>query len=233
MTRIISTAFATTIVVALTAHTGYGQCLFEHPGKAKKVQVELTQAMVPCDNLGGISPNTTTEYGFPACTPPETFNELNGDPADGWHWGEKSSGKLLLKAAKKDQSGLGLDGDTATDGGADNPENIGDVQVKLKLRNVVDQTGDMASGAGSLTILVRATFKDRLNGELTTDLLPWSLPFTMVNGKATLKSSLNFAGDTGGVEPLPRCASLEIVAIQVIDVNGNAFAVPGVFIAPL
>jgi len=238
MAKTVSTALAVIILVGLTAHTGYSQCSFEHPGKAKKLQFELTQAMHVCGPIcGGFSgstmPNTVTEYGFDACTPPETFNDIGGAPADGWLWNSKSSGKLLLKTAKKDASGLGLDGDTATDGGADNPEDIGDVQVKLKLSNVVELGGGLADGEGSLTVTMRATFPDRLNGDLTTDLLFWTFPVTLVNGKAKLKSSLNFAHDGLAIPPLPRCASLEFVGAQVRDENGAAFAVPGLFIAAL
>ncbi len=235
MTRIISTAFAAVIVVGLTAQIGYGQCAFEHPEKAKKFQVALTQSMFPCGVAsGGGPPNATTEDGIDACGPPETFNEVAGTPDDGWQWNSKSKGTLLLKTAKKDQSGLGLDGDTDTDGGADNPADIGDVQVRLKLSNIVDQTGLLANGSGILTILVRATYRDRLNGELTPIDIPLLLTFDLVNGKTTLKSSANFPLDTlSGVAPLPRCASLEIIGIQVLDANGNSFAAPGLFLARL
>ncbi len=234
MTRIISTAFAVAFVVGLTVQSSHGQCVFERTDKAKKFQAELTQAMRLCGALpGGAIPNATSEDGIPACAPPTTFNQLLGSPVDGWRWGEDASGKVLLKAEKKDRSGLGLDGDTATDGGADNPEDIGDVQLKLKLSDVVDLNGQLANGSGLLTIAVRTTFNDRLNGDLTLVDVAWSVPVALVNGKASLKSSLNFARDLVGAAPLPRCASLEVASIQVLDPNGAVFAVPGIFIVPL
>ncbi len=202
-------------------------CGFEHPKKAKETRSSLVQAYVSCGNAGGNPINDTTESGVPSCSPPETFADQNGAPANAWHWNYlKAQGDVSFKAAKNkiDNPVLNPEDDTA------------DVAVQLKLKGLIDAAGDV-SGTGTLNTLSRATLRDRQGtGNDTSDDVAMTVidfsapfPFDVIDGKAKLKTSANVVLNGIGTS-LPKCTSIEVLDINVVDENGDRFASMGTFL---
>jgi hypothetical protein len=209
------------IASGANAQTSTDECGFEHPKQAKKSQISLVQAFVSCGNPGGNAPNDTTEGGVPSCSPPQTYNQQDGTPPNGWQWDEtKGSGTVVFQAAKnKVVSPLNPPDDTA------------DLAVSLKLKGVVDAAGP-ASGPGTLSTLSRATLRDRQgtpgnHGDdvpMTVIDFPAPFGFNLVNGAVNLKTTANTILNGIGQNGLPHCTSIELVDVSVVDENGNRFA---------
>lgn len=214
---------AVAVALAVTAGPANAGCDYEHPRKAKDFQCSLVQAFVSCGNPGGNTPNTTTASGVPGCTPPETFNQGAGSPINGWQWWEQRSvGKLQFR-------------EISGNFGA----NTRDLKVKMRLRRILNGTGGLASGSGTLSTLARTTMEDTVvtapgkGTDMTIIDFPAPFSFAMTNGNASLTTSANTLIAGLGLDPLPGCTSLEVVSLQVLDPNGNPFAVCGVFMKNL
>lgn len=239
MKRHLLVALAAVLTVGFAASLAQAQCSFEHPKKAVKLQSNLVQAFVSCGNVGGNSPNTNTEGGVPTCQPPETFNEQQGSPANGWLWTEdKSQGKVSFKA--KAVCTAVSTGTTLPPCNPASPLNTGppasaDLEVKLDLKAVEDtlSAGDGANGSGSMATSARATLDDRAAGDMTVIDFPADFPFNLVDGKAKLKTSADALLNAISQPGLPPCSSIEVVSITVKDENGNGFANMGTFLPPL
>jgi hypothetical protein len=228
--------------LGLSASVARAQCGFEHPVKAKKLQANLVQAMVSCGNPGGNAVNDNTEGGVPSCSPPETFNEQAGSPANGWLWDEtRSSGMLRLQAKT---SPYPASNDTTLPPPCANPllcpAGAVDLFVGLRLKAILDAAGP-ANGTGTLATVARATINDRGTDGMAgtgddTDMtivdFPAGFPFTLENGKTNLKSSAAALLNAIGQKSLPSCSSIEVVAVSVLDENGNGFASIGTFLDP-
>ena len=207
----VAVAAAVTIL-GCTATAASAQCAFERPRKAKKVLGELVQAFLPCDGA-----NTATESGLPSCGPPETFNELHGNPPSGWRWGPRSAGAFEFRSS----------GNKVVDA-MNPPEDSSDVKVQLKLKDIEDVAGD-ADGTGVLVALLRVTLDDRAGGDMTAVDIPVDFAVDVVGGKAKLKTTVNvFLNDAHDLPGLPACASVEFEFVGVADVNGTLFGVPGI-----
>jgi hypothetical protein len=221
--HVLRAALAAIFVVAAVCGAG-AQCAFEHPKKAREFEASLVQAFNGCgDYCGGeCSPDTETEGGVPACGPPETFNELVGYPPNGWRWdAAKGQGRVQLKALSAGPvDPLNPPGDTT------------DLAVLLKMKGVVDDgyPFTQATGDGSLEMIVRMTLDDRDGGDMTTFDFVLNFPFTMMDGKVTLKTTFDAALNLINQAGLPRCSNVEVVWISVIDPNGTAFAREGLFL---
>jgi hypothetical protein len=196
-------------------------CSMEHPKRAKLILGQFVQAYVSCGNTGGNTPNTTTEGGVPACTPPETYNEQNGSPPNGWRFNPHTGGARIRISGKK----AGRD---ATD-----------VQIVFRVCGVIDATLQPASGTGALATVARATLQDRgpdaqgLNNDdanMTVVDFPASFPFQLVDGCASLRTSANALLNGIGQPALPHCTSLETVSVTILDENSTTFASLGVFL---
>jgi hypothetical protein len=210
---------AAALAVSLSASTASAQCAFEHPRKAKEFKCDLVQTFISCGNPGGNAPNTTTAGGVPACAPPETPNQQAGTPINGWQWWEqRSTGRIQFR----EFSGV-------------NGGNTRDLKVKMRLNKILDGTGGLASGSGTLSTLARATLEDPAGGgtDMTVIDFPAPFPFSMSNGTASLTTSANVLLQGLGIPPLPGCTSIETVAITILDPNGNPFAGCGVFLKDL
>ena len=216
MKKYLLGGLAAVLVVGISASAAMAQCAFEHPQKAKKFQSNFIQAFVSCGNAGGNSPNTTTEGGVPACKPPETFNQQAGTPVTGWRWDElKGSGSVTLKAA--------------TSVAPVTPAGSTDLKVKAKLKGVLDGVG-LANGTGALATVARATFNDRMNGDITVVDFPANFALTLVDGKGQVKTTADTLLNGISQPGLPNCAALEVVSLTVVDPNGNTFANVGAFL---
>ena len=113
-----------------------------------------------------------------------------------------------------------------------------DITVSLKLKGIIDNAGPV-DGNGSLEAVARATLRDR-NGTpgnnaddvpMTVIDVPVSFPFSVIAGQAKLKTSANVALQGSAIPTsLPKCASVDLVDVNVFDEQGNTFARMGVYL---
>ena len=190
---------------------------FQHPAVAKKVDLPLVQAFVGCNTIGGNVPNATTETGtVPSCYPAETYDENDGSPAGGWHWGRYGKGMVSLAVRCRDAA---------------------DVGIKLTMSNIVDGGGALVNGDGTFVTAARLTIMDPDGVPMTTIDLPLSFQFTIVNGVTKFLTSLNAMLTDQSLSSLPNGFSLSLGPSSVLDgfleirdSNGNPFARPGVYL---
>lgn len=208
---------AAVLVVGISASAAMAQCAFEHPKKAGKFQGNFVQAFVSCGNAGGNSPNTTTEGGVPTCKPPETFSEQSGNTASGWSWDEtKGQGQVQFKAVKFAKPPV-------------TPADSTDLAVKVKVKGIVDVVGPV-NGNGALATTSRATFNDRMGGDMTVVDFAANFTVPFADGKANVKTSAD-ALLNGIPQPgLPDCSSIETVSVLLKDPNGDSFGNIGLFL---
>ena len=225
MKKHILVAGVSMLAIGFSATMASAVCNPAHPKKAGSLQSSLVQAFVSCNNPGGNTPNSTTEGGVPACSPPETFHEQAGSPADGWLWDSlKGSGKVTFKASKNKVANIL------------NPPNTADLSVQMSLGGIITEgTLAPAGGSGTLATIARATFEDRAAGGTMVTVVdfPAGFPFAMSAGKAKLKTSANVLLNGIGQPGLPGCSTIEVVSVNVVDPNGNAFANLGTFLPDL
>jgi len=208
---------AVVLVVGISASSALAQCAFQHPKKAGKFQSNFVQAFVSCGNPGGNSPNSTTEGGVPSCKPPETFSAQAGNTGTGWKWDPaKGQGQVQFKSQKVSKT----PGVT--------PANSTDLSVNVKLKGILSGPGP-ANGTGALATTARATFNDRMNGDMTVVDFPANFPITVTNGSGKLKTSADALLNGISQPGLPDCTSIETVSITITDPNGDTFANTGTF----
>ncbi len=187
-----------------------GNPTFEHPKSAKTFWTSLVQAFVVCGDVGGNTPDRTTEGGIPACRT-ETLNHQAGSPSNGWHWNE-GIGFGYVKAKP-------ICGPAAED-----------MQIKLRLGGVLDGTGAPANATGTLAITLQATVSDPTGGTMTTIPLFGQISVTLTNGDGAVQTSVGVIMSESGMPDVPNGSSLEIVELEVRDPNGTPFARPGLFL---
>lgn len=202
-------------------HGAHAQCAFPHPKSASKFQTSLVQAFTVC---GGpachyCTPNAATEGGVPACAPPETFAQQNGNTYTGWMWDPNSGrGQVQLTALR-----------TGPVHPLDPPGDTTDMGITLKLTGVVNLIGS-ATGTGSLAFYLRGTLDDRARGDMTEVDFPINVAFTMTGGKTTVKTTVDAALNDLPQPGLPHCSSVAVLAVLVTDPNGDIFADQGIFL---
>lgn len=208
---------AAVLVVGISASAALAACDFEHPKKAGKLQSNFVQAFVSCGNLGGNSPNTTTEGGVPTCKPPETYAQQAGSPPGSWTWDEtKGQGSVQIKSVKVAKPPV-------------TPADSSDLAIKIKLQGVTDNNTVPSNSTGALSTVARATFDDRVGGSMTVVDFPANFPITLVGGKVVKKTTADALLNGISQPGLPNCASIETVSITITDVNGNTFANLGIY----
>jgi len=186
-----------------------GTPAFERPAKAAKFQSDLVQPFVVCGDVGGNSPDRTTEGGIPACQV-ETPNERDGSPTNGWKWDEtRGQGTLQTKA---------------TCSHAD------DISVKVKIKGIIDGGNVPATGDGTFSLTWRATVNDPTSGDMTAVDLTSAIPFSLASGTGALVTTVGVMLSESGMPDLPNGSSFELLNAELRDPNGNAFATPGVFL---
>ena len=186
-----------------------GNPAFERPKKAKQLQTNLVQPFVVCGNVGGNSPDRTTEGGVPACQV-DTPNQQDGNPMSGWRWDEaRGVGSLQMKA---------------TCSHAD------DIAVKIKIQGIVDGANAPVTGNGTFSATWRATVNDPTGGDMTTIDLTTTIPFSLAAGNGGLITTVGVMLSESGMPDLPNGSGFELVHAEIRDPNGNAFATPGLFL---
>lgn len=207
--------------VAATPTPLFAQCAFQHPRKAGQIQTSLTQAFVACTQFSGYSPNTTTEGGMLACSPPETWGQQAGTYTSAWRFHPlKGTGQVQLKTSSAFPPNV-----------LNPPGNSADVDVKLKLHGVFDGLGP-ASGTGRLVLVVRATLDDRMGRDMTIVDFLLNAPVPLTLGNAIMKTSIDSMLNEAPLNQpgLPACASLELLFVAVDDANGDDFAHAGLYL---
>lgn len=149
------------------------------------------------------TPDTTSEGGLAACSSFQTFDELAGGLANGWHFGPKSKTRLKMKAKN------------------------GDIRVQLKLKDIQDAAGQPSNDGGQLALRLSQRNMDRIGGDMTLAPLTVSINIPLSKGKAKLKASLNEALAAMGLPSLPT-SEIAITGARLIDPNGNRFGTIGV-----
>jgi cysteine-rich repeat protein len=186
-----------------------GTPAFEAPKKTASLKTCLVQPFISCGDVGGNTPDRTTEGGIPACQP-ETPNEAAGSPSNGWKWDEtRGQASLSLGAACS---------------------HADDILVKLKVDGIIDGGDLPATGAGSFSLTWRATVNDPTGGDMTTVDLTSEIPFSLANGDGALLTTVGVMLSESGMPDLPNGSSFELLNAEVRDPNGNAFAKPGLFL---
>ncbi len=233
MKRHFAVTFAAVLAVGVAAPLAHAQvsvdsCGFEHPKFGKETRSSLVQAFVSCGNAGGNASNDTTDGGVPSCSPPETYAEQNGSPPNRWMWDEaRSYGTVQFRSVQSHINNAILDP----------PNDTGDIAVKLKLRGVVDAAGP-ASGTGNLNTVGRATIRDRQGTpsntsddlDMTVVDFPAAFAFTLDDGSASVKTTVNTLLNGIGQPGLPECSSVTLVEVDVTDENGDRFAEMGLLL---
>jgi hypothetical protein len=210
---------AVVLVVGISASAALAQCAFGHPKKAGKFQSNFVQAFVSCGNPGpgSNSPNSTTEGGVPSCKPPETFSAQSGNTSTGWQWDPlKGQAQVQFKSQKFSKNP------------AVTPSGSTDLSVKLKVKGVLEGGGP-ANSTGALSTTARATFNDRMNGDMTVVDFPAGFPITLTNGGGKIQTSADTLLNGISQPGLPNCTSIETVTIVITDENGDTFANTGTF----
>jgi hypothetical protein len=222
MCRSFLAVAALALVAGVSRTTADAQCTFPHPKSATKFSTSLVQAFYYCGDrgfTGDQSPNTMTEGGIPACKPP--FTQAEYYDSTSWRWDELTGqGQVQLQSSS-----------TFPLNPRNPPDDTTDVSIRLKLKGVVDGSGFRVDGrSGFLAIVARVTLNDRADGNMTIVDFPMSAPVEMHQGSGTLKTSID--GLLNGIDQpgLPRCSSVEIVSLGVIDENGAWFADAGLFL---
>lgn len=199
-----------------------------HPAKAKAVSASLVQKYVSCNNPGGNVENSETESATPtaSCYPAETIAGFNAGgqanvPDGTFVWGPKGTGTLSFKAGKNKITGApNVDDDGAVD-----------LNIQLKMSDILDETGPVEGLSGTVNSLARTTIIDR--GELKVMTIfdfPTSFSFQLLGGKCTKKISATQIINPLGQPALPACTTIELVSVVVRDFNGNDFAAIGTYL---
>jgi hypothetical protein len=213
------------IVVALgTCTSAYAQCAFDRPTANQSARTGdyrsvLVPAFVSCGNPGGNTPNNTSQGGIPSCSPPETFQQQSGSPPNAWRFSQvpgDSWGRVRLNRQA---------------GSYNNPAGIRDLRIRLWLRKIIDTAGP-ASGVGVLALVLRSTFNDPVNGDMTISDFPIDVPFTLTSGNTTFTTTLAAVLTSISLPRFPDCTIHEVLSVTVRDENSDHFAVPGVRIIP-
>jgi hypothetical protein len=208
----VAWAFGVWLVNAGATTPAYAQCAFAH-GQVTGINgwASMVQAFAPCgapdfDGFPALTPNTFTVGGIPACSPPQTYHELAGNPANGWVL-DPNTGRARLKL--------------------DQLANPTDIRIRLELDDIRDGTGNFAPpiGNGALVLLLRLTLDDPAGGDMTTVDIPLGIPVSIGNatGDATLVTTLNQTLAILGQPPLPTCTNVEVVTAILFDPNGDRF----------
>ncbi len=192
------------------------RCQFDAPAKAQSMKVKLVRAYARC-----ATPNATTAGGAASCSPAVT--------ASPYRFGPTASCSVRLQHKLEP---------TCATFGLGTPCSL--VRLKLTCRDVLDDTGAPISDQGWALLLgdTRVTMNHQYCspetgvGDITFGDFPLEVYLPQARD-GTLKANtivsggLNCFFDLFYPNPLWPCVSLEDLSPQLVDPNGNVFAVAG------
>jgi hypothetical protein len=169
------------LLLLLSAGSSHAQCAFNAPAKAKGVKLSFVRAHPSCPSYDVPAPNTSTASDTPACTPVEPTTEFECNPSFGcvrivteYTFGPRGTCSLSMKP-----------GIAPACAGSGTPDCM-DMLIKAQCNDIRDGDGAPISYEGGwwLIVLMRATFDDPVNGDMTTIDLPVRIPFPRATGEA-------------------------------------------------
>jgi hypothetical protein len=248
---------ATLALLAASAGFADAQCTLAVPGSAAKLSIPFVPAYASCLNelgydgtiecIGGSNfggpcvvhsecpggycgdsvtqhpvgiPNVVNEDSWASCQPPGLAAEIESQSsATSWRFGAKGTATLTMQASKKAP--------------ASPPPPLPSVDVKLTLAlsdivSAAEPDGVTANGA--LRMVLRWTYKDRVQGDLTMIDYPASVPVAVEGGKVKLKTSLDTIRADVSMLPLSSCVITELRRVEIVDATNSLFARPGIFV---
>lgn len=174
-----------------------------------QLSISMAQAFTEC-----AVPNTATEDSTSACDTPQTFHQQAGSPAGGWTFSAEGSVTFRAKTSDKNKISSPL-----------NPADSADVNFQIKGGGILNGAVP-ATDTGTLLLVLRESRNDRTAGDVTIVDTPISIPVPVVDGKISVKKSLNEIRNAILFHGAPRPFLLQIISIELLDPNGNLFAVP-------
>lgn len=181
------------------------QCAFAHgQNTGNNGWSRLVQAYVPCngydcDGMGGLVANANTSGGTPSCTPPLTYHQFLGSPANGWVL-DPVTGRARVRFDQLASN---------------------DVGIRLQLRDVRDVGGNFppVGATGQLYVVFRLTFDDPMFGDMTMIDTPLLIPVAIANttGDANVSTTYNTLAATLALPILTACASFEVIEVTLLD----------------
>jgi hypothetical protein len=210
--RVVRMGFGILAIGAIGVPDAHAQCSFAHgEGTTLNGWSDMVQAFAPCgqpdwDGFPGQPPNTFTLGGIPACSPPQTYHQLSGSPANGWVL-DAASGRARLRLDQQS---------TPTD-----------IRIRLEVDNVRDGTGAFApeGSRGDLVVVLRITLDDSAGGDMTTIDIPMASPLfiSSATGDGIIDTTLNARLAVLGQPPLPTCTQVELVHAYLLDPFSDRF----------
>ena len=204
------------------AALGSDSCSINMAGKSIGMTTGFARAFHACPSEQLPTPNTTTSAGMLACA------DGSGAPvAQSTFRFQADGGKCLFKAKPAVDGGPCRSDPTSTDCLL--------VNFKFKCQGVTDASGEKihpAENQWRVRVTVRSTIDDRGGSSMT--LADRTVEFGNKRGKPGLLAGQGeltelLVSDLGAGAGIPRCASVEIVDVEIIDSLGEPFARTGLF----
>jgi len=153
-------------------------------------------------------PNVTTAAGEAGCAPFQTFAAFQGSPQGAWSFGPKSSNSIKGKVKK------------------------GDLQLKIKLKDVVDAVGTPVDGNATLALEVARRVLDATEGDIALAPIVLTIPVSVSGGQASLTASVNDALSAGGFPSLGATdTEMRVLRVRLLDPTGTPVGTVGFGIA--
>jgi hypothetical protein len=188
------------------------QCAFDAPAKAKSFKSSLIRAYASCPGVTFAAPNTTTMAGVAACAPPAATSIYELDDAKG-ACSVRAKHSVETPCSNSDPAGCSV------------------LNIAVKCGGIQDPGGGVLSSTvgWNLSLVLRASFDDPSNGDMTVVDVPLQLPLPeAANGALKGRFELGNCTDFFFCPPppgyLPPCTQLELLSVTLFDPDGSAFA---------
>jgi hypothetical protein len=185
------------------------QCAFDAPAKAKSIKSSFVRTYASCPSGTFPAPNSSTMAGVAACASPNPNSDYLFDP--------EGSCSLVIKHQTFEEC----------------PDELGgpctNIRTLAKCRGLLEPDGLTLSEspAWELGLVVRLTYEDDPNGDMTVVDLPFRVPFPQPTSPGALNGRFNL-GTCMDVFPcfnhLTACTQIELLSATIYDADGNAFA---------
>jgi len=207
-------AISCVAAIGFSASIADAQCAFDISGKNGKLISNFVRSYAGCGNSVTFSaPNSVSQSGVPSCSPPFVHSP--------YQWGPKGFCQTKIQAKLEDP---------CSDGSGVACANF---LVSGKCANILESDGITPINGPQtwrLQTISRATFDDKINGDMTVIDFPAVFDFgEPKKGGMKIKANSNdlLNGLFGPGSALPGCTQLAVVSLSILDANGQVFAVQG------